>query len=128
MAIKKSKIQKPKSKTTRKAPVAKKAKEKPVRQAVQALKSPQARRAQGKLIGKVEHYYDKIGVMALRLKDVLKKGDTIRIEGGDKSFKQKIVSMQIDHEVVTSAKKGSDIGVKVSKKAREGYRVYKINL
>ena len=78
-----------------------------------------------KLIGKVEHYYDKIGVMALRLKDVLKKGDTIRIAGGGKSFKQKIVSMQIDHEVVTSAKKGSDVGIKVSKKAREGYRAFK---
>src|SRR3989338_8246173 len=100
--------------TKKKTVAVKKPKEKPVR------------RAQGKLIGKVEHYYDKIGVMALRLKDVLKKGDTIRIEGGDKSFKQKIVSMQIDHEVVTSAKKGSDIGIKVSKKAREGYRVFKV--
>src|SRR3989344_5403220 len=91
-------------------------------------KTVAAKKPKEKLIGKVEHYYDKIGVMAMRLKDVLKKGDTIRIEGGDKSFKQKIVSMQIDHEVVTSAKKGSDIGIKVSKKAREGYRVYKINL
>ena len=122
MAIKKkktkarSKAKKKAAAPKKKAVAAKKPKEKPVR------------RAQGKLIGKVEHYYDKIGVMALRLKDVLKKGDTIRIEGGDKSFKQKIVSMQIDHEVVTSAKKGSDIGIKVSKKAREGYRVYKINL
>src|SRR3989344_8113445 len=122
MAIKKKKTKaRPKAKKKAATPkkkvvAAKKPKEKPVR------------RAQGKLIGKVEHYYDKIGVMALRLKDVLKKGDTIRIEGGDKSFKQKIVSMQIDHEVVTIAKQGSDIGVKVSKKAREGYRVYKINL
>src|SRR3989338_6832738 len=122
MAIKKKKTKarsKEKKKAAapkKKAVVAKKPKGKPIRQ------------VQGKLIGKVEHYYDKIGVMALRLKDVLKKGDTIRIEGGDKSFKQKIVSMQIDHEVVTSAKKGSDIGIKVSKKAREGYRVYNINL
>ena len=119
MAIKKkktkarSKAKKKAAAPKKKAVVAKKPKGKPIRQ------------VQGKLIGKVEHYYDKIGVMALRLKDVLKKGDTIRIEGGDKSFKQKIVSMQIDHEVVTSAKKGSDVGIKVSRKAREGYRVFK---
>ncbi|MDO8633129.1 MAG: hypothetical protein Q7K38_01125 [Candidatus Wildermuthbacteria bacterium] len=109
-----------KKKKTKTRPKAKKKAVTPKKKTVKVKKPKE------KLIGKVEHYYDKIGVMALRLKDVLKKGDTILIEGGDKSFKQKIVSMQIDHEVVTSAKKGSDIGIKVSKKAREGYRVFKV--
>ena len=107
-------VKKKKAPTKVKKPVAKKAKEKPVRQ------------AQGKLIGKVEHYFDKIGVIAFKLKDPLKKGDTIRVEGGDVSFKQKVASMQIEHEVVASAKKGADVGLKVSKKAREGYRVFKV--
>ncbi|MBI2642502.1 MAG: hypothetical protein HYW97_01530 [Candidatus Wildermuthbacteria bacterium] len=108
-----------KKKKTKAGPKAKKKVVAPKKKAVVAKKP------KGKLIGKVEHYYDKIGVMAMRLKDVLKKGDTIRVEGGGKSFKQKIASMQIDHEAVTSAKKGSDVGIKVSKKAREGYRVFK---
>lgn len=91
-----------------------------------AKKIVSVKKPEGKLIAKVEHYYDKIGVIAFKLKDTLKKGDTIRVEGGGKSFKQKVASMQIDHEVVTSAKKGSDVGLKVSKKAREGYRIFKV--
>lgn len=88
--------------------------------------SPTLRRAKEKLIGKVAHFYDRIGVIALKLKDSLKVGDTIRIEGGTTSFTQKISSMQIEHEQVSKAKKGEDVGIKVSKKAREGYRVFKV--
>ncbi|MDP2664867.1 MAG: hypothetical protein Q8O97_02865 [bacterium] len=88
-------------------------------------KKPVAKKTKEKLIGKVEHYFDKIGVIAFKLKDTLKKGDTIRVEGGEISFKQKVASLQIEHEVVASAKKGEDVGLKVSKKAREGYRVFK---
>ncbi len=78
-----------------------------------------------KLVGKVDHYFDKIKVAALRLKDSLKVGDTVRIEGGTLSFTQEIASLQIDHEQVKTAKKGSEVGFKVKKKVREGYRIFK---
>ncbi|MBI2113039.1 MAG: hypothetical protein HYT50_00455 [Candidatus Wildermuthbacteria bacterium] len=77
------------------------------------------------MVGKVDHYFDKIKVAALRLKDSLKVGDTVRIEGGTLSFTQEIASLQIDHEQVKTAKKGSEVGFKVKKKVREGYRIFK---
>ncbi|MBI1984892.1 MAG: hypothetical protein HYS60_02150 [Candidatus Wildermuthbacteria bacterium] len=83
------------------------------------------RKTQGKLVGRVDHYFDKIKVAALKLKGSLKVGDTVRIEGGSISFTQEIASMQIEHEQVKKAKKGDEIGFKVKKKVREGYRIYR---
>jgi putative protease len=84
------------------------------------------KKSKEKLIGKIAHYYDKIKVAAVTLKDTLSQGDTIRIEGGGKSFTQEIDSMQIEHEQVKKAKKGEDVGFKVNQKVREGYRVFKV--
>lgn len=82
---------------------------------------------EGKLIGKVTHYYDNIGVAVLELTDSLQAGDMIRIQGGaNTDFEQPVDSMQVEHENVEKAKKGDVVGLKVSEKVREGYRVYKI--
>ena len=80
----------------------------------------------GKLIGRVTHYFDNLQVAVVELDSALKKGDTIRIVGGDTDFEQPVESMQVDHKEVDSAKKGSEVGMKVSQKVRDGYRVYKI--
>ena len=80
-----------------------------------------------KTIGKVTHYFDAIKVAVIKLSSPVKLGDKIRIVGGeDTDFDQEIKSMQIDHEKVKTAKKGKQIGLKVSKKVREGYKVFKI--
>jgi putative protease len=80
-----------------------------------------------KKLGKVTHYFDKIKVAAIKLSDSVSVGDTIRIVGGEKTdFEQKIASMQFKHESLKKAKKGQEIGIKVAKKAREGYRVFKV--
>ncbi|MDA1337421.1 MAG: hypothetical protein O3C23_01510 [bacterium] len=76
-------------------------------------------------IGRVSHYFDKIKVAAIKLKAPLKKGDTIRIEGGTMTVKVKISSMQKDHKPIALAKAKDEIGVKISKVVREGYRVFK---
>lgn len=81
---------------------------------------------EGKLIGRVNHYYDKIKVAVLKLQGVLSLGDKIRIEGGGKSFSQGVASMEVNHQKIKRAKKGSLIGLKVKQKVREGYRVYKL--
>jgi len=81
---------------------------------------------EGKLIGKVTHYFGNIGVAVLELTDTLKVGDTIRIVGGTTDFTQTVDSMEIEHKKVEEPKKGDSIGLKVSQKVREGYKVYKL--
>jgi len=80
---------------------------------------------EGKLIGKVTHYFSKIGVAVIELSDTLKVSDTIRIVGGQTDFNQTIESMEIEHEKVQEAKAGDSVGLKVEQKVREGYKVYK---
>lgn len=82
---------------------------------------------EGKLIGKVIHYFDKIGVAVIKLKGSLKKGEMIRIQGGETTdFTQKVNSMEIEHKKISQAKKGEEVGLKVKEKVREGYKVYKL--
>jgi len=79
-----------------------------------------------KEIGKVTHWFDKIGVAVIKLKMGLKKGDTIKIVQGEKEFEDTIASMQIEHEDVASGKKGDEVAVKLSDKARSGAKVFKV--
>ena len=79
-----------------------------------------------KKIGIVSNYFDHVNVAAVKLGAPLKKGDTIKIIGGETEFKQKVDSMQIQHEKVEKAKKGDEIGIKVKEKVRKGYKVFKV--
>ncbi len=79
-----------------------------------------------KLIGKIGHYYDKIGVALIDLTDKLNVGDEILIQGTETNFKQKIESMQIEHKNIEKAKKGDSIGLKVIDTVREKDSVYKV--
>ena len=78
-----------------------------------------------KPIGKITHYYSKIGVGIIELVSSLKVGDKIKIKGHSTEIEQNIDSMQIDHAEVSEAKKGDVIGLKVADKVREGDEVYK---
>jgi putative protease len=79
-----------------------------------------------KLIGKVVHYFSKIGVAVIELQDDINVGDRIKIEGGATSFEQEIESMEIDKEQIELARGGQAIGLKVKEKVRESDSVYKI--
>lgn len=79
-----------------------------------------------KLIGKVTHYFTKIGVGVIELSDELKVGDRISIEGATTNLQQTVDSMQIEHENVQSAGAGQSIGLKVNDRVRQGDLVYKI--
>lgn len=81
---------------------------------------------EGKLIGKITHYFGKIGVAIIKLSDSLKTGDQIKISGGASNFTQVVDSMEVDHQKVEQAKSGDEIGVKVIGPAKEGYEVYKL--
>ncbi len=81
---------------------------------------------EGKLIGKVTHYFGKIEVAVIELTDTLRVGDTIRITDGEVDFTQTVESMEIEHKKVEEAKPGESVGLKVAQKVKEGYKVYKL--
>jgi len=78
-------------------------------------------------IGKISHYYDKIGVAIIEIKKGgLAVGDLIHLQGSADDFEQKVESMEIEHSEVLEAKKGDVIGLKVEQKVHEGDKVYKV--
>ena len=79
-----------------------------------------------KQIGVISNYFEKVGVAAIKLIGSLKIGDTIKIVGGELDIEVPIKGMQIDREEVIKAKKGDDVGIKVSEKVWKGYKVFKI--
>ena len=80
-----------------------------------------------KPIGKVVHFYDKLGVAIIDLSTGgLKVGDEVKFKKGEEEFTQKIESLQVDHESVDSVKKGDSFGVKVDKPTKVGTEVYSV--
>jgi len=73
-----------------------------------------------KEIGRIVHYYGKIGVGIIELIGVLKQDDAIHIKGSSTDFEQVISSMEVEYESVEEAKKGDSVGIKVDQKVKEG--------
>ncbi len=78
-----------------------------------------------KLAGIVTHYYPKISVAVVDVKDNLRIGDRISIVRGTDNLQQKVASMQIDYKPITEAKKGQIIGLKVNGEVKEGAEIFK---
>lgn len=76
-------------------------------------------------IGVVSNFFDHVGVAAIKLKTGLKKGDKIKVVGGNVNFEQTVDSIQIQHKAVLEAKKGDEIGIKLKEKVRKGYKIFK---
>ena len=76
------------------------------------------------LIGKVIHYYDKIGVAVVGLKKNLKAGQRIKFVRGEDMFEQSVESMQFDHVQISEGKKGQEVAIKVDKKVGSGTLAY----
>lgn len=77
-----------------------------------------------RLVGTVSHYYSKIGVAIVEMKDSLELGDTISFQGPNTDLVQAVNSMQVEHEAVTAANRGMSVGMKVNDKVRPGDNVY----
>ena len=77
-----------------------------------------------KEIGKITHFYDKIGVAIVKLSKPLKVGDEIEIKGKTTDLKQTIDSIQFEHQNIEAGKSGQEAGLKVHAKAREGDAVF----
>ena len=79
------------------------------------------KKANEKAIGRVIHYYDRIGVAIVDLKTPLSIGDMVSVKrGSTEYFVQQVTSMQINHEAVQRARKGDVIGLKVNRKVPDG--------
>jgi len=65
------------------------------------------------MVGKVTHYYPKIGVAAVVLSEHLAKGDRIRVHGPHEDFYQSVTSMELEHTPITEADEGLDVGIRV---------------
>lgn len=77
-------------------------------------------------IGSVDHFYDKLGVAAVKLEGDLSVGDTIEVEDSDFMIRQRVESMQIDRRDVSEAKDGDDVGIKLRARVSSGSAVYKL--
>jgi len=77
-------------------------------------------------VGKVTHYFTRIGVAVVELKAPLAIGDQILIKGSTTNLEQTVGSMQIEHKDVQRAEAGQSIGLKVKDRVRENDIVYKI--
>jgi len=78
-----------------------------------------------KPVGKVIHFYDRIGVAIIELASPLRVGDTVTFRHGDSETTEAVTSLQIDHAPVEKAKKGDQVGMKVGGEMKEGTVVTK---
>lgn len=78
-------------------------------------------------VGRISHYFGKIGVAAVVLKKQLKVGDRIRIKGSKTDFEQIVESMEINNQKVDVAMPGDEVGIKVADKVRKKDIVYRLD-
>jgi putative protease len=123
-ALKKSPARKPAAK--RAAPKKKAAARAPARPRPAPAPVPRGPLPGEVRVGVVSHYYGHLSVAAVKLEVALKAGDTIRVLGHTSDFRQKVDSIQIEHQAVSEAIAGDEIGLKVVQHAREHDVVYRV--
>jgi len=78
-------------------------------------------------VGIVTHYFGHLSVAVVRLDaGSLQVGDTIRILGHTTDFRQRVDSLQIEHEAVGEVGRRQEFGLKVKEHVREHDVVYKV--
>lgn len=80
-----------------------------------------------KEIGIITHYFGKISVGIIKLKSQLAVGDKIHIKGAHDDFTQVVKSMQANHKDIPFAKKGAEVGIKITQDVHENDIVYKVD-
>lgn len=81
----------------------------------------------GDPLGKVVAFFRIPVVAVIKVaKGSLKVGDSIWIKGHTTDLKQTVASMQVNHQPIQQARKGDEVGLKISSRARRGDRVYRL--
>jgi translation elongation factor EF-1alpha len=78
------------------------------------------------LVGRVTHYFSRIGVAILRLTGELKTGDKIMIMGHTTDLTQYVESLEVDHHKIQAGGPGMEIALQVPEPVRDGDKVYKV--
>lgn len=79
---------------------------------------------EGKKVGIVTHYYNKIGVGIVKFDKEVKVGSILYFKGHATDFKQTINDIEFDHKKIEAAKKGQEVGIKLDQRVREHDIVY----
>ena len=79
-----------------------------------------------KSIGTVTHYFGKPQVGIVSLIAEVSVGDTLRFRGHGADFQQTITSLQLEHAPVKTASSGTEVGIHVDQRVREGTEVYRV--
>ena len=78
-------------------------------------------------VGRITHYYDKIGVAIVELDGTLSVGDRVKFtKDGEDLFEQSVDSIQVEHDKKETATKEDVIGLKTQKEVKEGVEVFKV--
>jgi len=108
------------AKKSKKVKNVKKAKVKVAKKKITLAKKTAVQKIAEKVIGKVTHYYDRIGVAVVAVESPIKVGDTVRLKHGETEFDQKVESLQVNHAPIAMAAEGQEVGMKVDQLATEG--------
>lgn len=73
-----------------------------------------------KPVGMVTHFYGGLKVAIVKFKRPIKLGTRLHFQGATTDFSQTVESMQYNHQPIKVAKTKSLIGIKVTKRVREG--------
>jgi hypothetical protein len=77
-------------------------------------------------VGTVTHYFGQLSVAAVRMDaGILRVGDMIHVVGRTSDFRQRVESMQVEHNPLVEVRTGQEFGLKVTEHAREHDIVYK---
>jgi translation elongation factor EF-1alpha len=78
-------------------------------------------------IGVVTDYLNRIGVAVIHLTDGdLHVGDQVRIAGRTSELTQMVESLQVEHQAVEQAVRGSEAAVKVRDRVRRHDQVFRL--
>lgn len=131
----KKKITKPAKKMAAKSPKKKTPKKVPSKAKGKSAKKKTSSKKQPRLVkqalaalptAEVTHYFPHVNAAVLKIKTgAIRIGDELLFKGHTTDFKQKVISMQIDHQPVKIATKGDDFGVEVKSRVRAGDLVFK---
>jgi putative protease len=75
-------------------------------------------------IGKVIHYWTRLGVAGVELTDSLKMDDWVHFLGATTDFQQRVTSMQLNKRFIHEAHAGQQIGILVADRVRSGDQVF----
>jgi hypothetical protein len=77
-------------------------------------------------VGKITHYYTRIGVAVLALTDELKLADEIHVLGRITDFHQYVNSLEINHQKIERAGPGMEVALLLEEYARAGDAIFKV--